>query len=432
MVPLDRREPLVERERGAIQPHSLLVGQPPNGLVGRTHGPGPRGGRLAVRGQPRPVTRDVGEVFGQVVGEQLLQRLGDRPVQREQLRRGERRLDRVTGEHVDESVVPADAVHEAVPDRLVDGREQACDRIPPGGRDEREGELAADHRRGMQNAPAVGGDPIQPGPDDVEHSARRAVRAPRPSAIARATSRTKRGLPPVTSTTAAVDISLRPGASRESCSRTSSAPKDCSRCAPPQADSAARAASATTCPRARRRGTRRTRAGGCRRSGRRGGAGQEAMARRRDGCRRGRRAGRCVQPPFRWRRSRSRRAGSGSRATPPDPRTPLRDPRRGTGESDATARTRARLRPRSSGPQATAQSTASAIPARSWARLDLPIPASPGQSTTRPAPARAASSHRRSASSSRCRPTIPSCPTLASITVPVGSRKTPVGVSAEG
>ena len=90
-----------------------------------------------------------------------------------------------------------------------------------------------------------------------------------------------------------------------------------------------------------------------------------------------------MQPPFRWRRSRPRRAGSGSRATPPDSRTPLRDPRRGTGERD--------LRPRSSGPQATAQSTASAIPARSWARLDLPIPASPGQSTTRPAPARAAS-----------------------------------------
>ena len=115
---------------------------------------------------------DVGEVLGQVAGELRLDRLGDGAVQRDPVGGRQRRLDRVAGERVDEPVVAdvADAVEQAVRDRLVDER-----KAPRDGSSSAAATSASEKSRPTMAAACtsrrhVRGDAVEPGADDVEHA----------------------------------------------------------------------------------------------------------------------------------------------------------------------------------------------------------------------------------------------------------------------
>jgi hypothetical protein len=228
-----------------------------------------------------------------------------------------------------------------------------------------------------------------------------------PSAIARATSRTNNGLPPVTSRTARASAAGFSAVVLDSCSRTSARSK----------------------PRRSRRSTAgdRSRSGSTRGRTLAGSASRNA-------------AKTSSRPPAiwsaRWRRTRSDGSSpqwmSSRMTTRPflsaTPRTASvtssKTRNRSSGDSmpasrmsGSTPSERSTWRhgqyagaPSASTqrPHATAVPPARATPASSWASRVLPIPGSPTQRTSRPAPSRAASSHARNASSSRRRPTMPS------------------------
>ncbi|HEX2041732.1 MAG TPA: hypothetical protein VHF24_03770 [Acidimicrobiales bacterium] len=172
-----------DRQRGAIEAGAVLVGEAPHGVVRRPDRPRSGRLRLAVRCQLGPVPGDLGEVLGEVAGAPRLRldRLGHGPVEGDPLGRGERRLDRLAGEGVDEPVVPglAGAMDEAVGDRLVQRGKALRHRRSEGPGDDGEREVTPGHRGRPDEAAALRRDPVEARPDDVEHRAGRSVRAPR-------------------------------------------------------------------------------------------------------------------------------------------------------------------------------------------------------------------------------------------------------------
>jgi hypothetical protein len=85
-------------------------------------------------------------------------------------------LHRVPGQRVREAVT--DPIEQALRDRLVNERKAPGGGFVQRGRDERDREVTPDDGRGLHQPAAAGGDTIEPGADDVEHSARRSVRIP--------------------------------------------------------------------------------------------------------------------------------------------------------------------------------------------------------------------------------------------------------------
>ena len=71
-----------------------------------------------------------------------------------------------------------DPIEQALRDRLVNERKAPGGGFVQRGRDGRDGEVTPDDGRGLHQPAAAGGDTIEPGADDVEHSARRSVRIP--------------------------------------------------------------------------------------------------------------------------------------------------------------------------------------------------------------------------------------------------------------
>jgi hypothetical protein len=170
----------VEGQGRPVKADALFVGETPYGVVGGADRPLAGGGRLTVGRELDPMPGDLAQVLGKVAGEACLGRLGDGAMQRGPVGGRERRLDRVAGQGMDEPVVTdvADPVEQAVRDRLVDQRKAPLDGLVERGRDERKRDVAPDDRRRLDQPAAVGGDPADPRTDDVEHGARRPVRAP--------------------------------------------------------------------------------------------------------------------------------------------------------------------------------------------------------------------------------------------------------------
>ena len=120
-------------------------------------------------------------MVGEVGGEVLLRRHCDGPVEGHPIGRGERRLDRVPDESVDEPVVAAvaDLLEEAMGDGLVDEGEAVHGRFVDGGGDQADREVPPDDGRRLHQPAAAVRHPVEPGTDHVEDRAWRAVGPPR-------------------------------------------------------------------------------------------------------------------------------------------------------------------------------------------------------------------------------------------------------------
>lgn len=140
----------------------------------------PGGRALAVRRQLGAMASDVSEVVREIACVLRLQGLGGGAVQGDPVGRGQRGLDRVAGERVDEPVVPvlAEPVQEPERDCLIDERQAVIHRLVEGRRDETELEVASDDRGRLHEPTAGGRDPVEAAGDDVEHRARRTVWTP--------------------------------------------------------------------------------------------------------------------------------------------------------------------------------------------------------------------------------------------------------------
>jgi hypothetical protein len=128
-----------------------------------------------------PVPGDVREVFGQVAGEVCLDRFSDGAVERGPICGRQRRLDRLTGECVDEAMVTnvANTVDQSVSDRLVYDRKALRDRFIEDPSHEWKREVPADDGCGLHEPTALRGDAVEPYPHNVEDAAGRPVRTPR-------------------------------------------------------------------------------------------------------------------------------------------------------------------------------------------------------------------------------------------------------------
>ena len=181
LAPRGLRRARCDRERGLVEPGALLGGEACDGVLGRPDRPRAGAVGLAVRGQLAPVPGDVREVLGEITGVPGLGGLGDRTVSGQPLAAGQRGLDGVAGQGVDEAVLAEpDLVDQPVRPHLVEPREARRHRLVERGGEEREREVATGDRRGLHEASAVGPEAVETGGDDVEHGARRPVGPPRP------------------------------------------------------------------------------------------------------------------------------------------------------------------------------------------------------------------------------------------------------------
>ena len=179
LAPRGLRRARCDRERGLVEPGALLGGEACDGVVGRPDRPRAGAVGLAVRGQLAPVPGDVREVLGEITGVPGLGGLGDRTVPGQPLTGGQRGLDGVAGQRVDEAVLAGpDLVDQSVRPHLVEPREARRHRLVERGGEEREREVATGDRRGLHETSAVGPEAVETGGDHVEHGARGPVGPP--------------------------------------------------------------------------------------------------------------------------------------------------------------------------------------------------------------------------------------------------------------